>query len=428
MRRLWTIGAVYYVLATGMALAQPTAAAESPLAVTAGQSPLEKQALQAYQAAQYKQAFDIWQPLASSGNAEAARALGFLYENGLGVNKSLNEALKKYEQAAQAGSVPAQYRAGQMYLTGEAGRQDFARAFTFLQSAAQAGNAGAQYNLGIMYEQGVGTSADAAKAAEWVGKAAAQGHDKASVKIAQLTPPSASPFEAPAAKSDKPAEVADAAAPLSPEHKQAQKTFNAREKNEPMNEIKWNPKAQKNENPHFFATDEEIKGTPLPPSKNTSATRPAGKMDFDSTNNPFDPARLPDPKRPAAGGSAIITEDTPAPTSLDSGPAPTLQELIPTPKSPEPVAEAAPPVVKQAPAVSVAPAPANNTVAALIARANHSPQAAFLLGRMYYKGDGVPQDLEKAKLWWQKAASRGYTPALTALENLQSRVKNGSVQ
>jgi TPR repeat protein len=39
-----------------------------------------------------------------------------------------------------------------------------------------------------------------------------------------------------------------------------------------------------------------------------------------------------------------------------------------------------------------------------------------LLGSMYHWGEGVPQDEEKAKLWWGKAAANGDTLAQSYLD------------
>jgi hypothetical protein len=42
--------------------------------------------------------------------------------------------------------------------------------------------------------------------------------------------------------------------------------------------------------------------------------------------------------------------------------------------------------------------------------------AQYLLGAMYYKGDGVKQDFAKAKFWYEKAAAQGLDWAQRALK------------
>ena len=45
-------------------------------------------------------------------------------------------------------------------------------------------------------------------------------------------------------------------------------------------------------------------------------------------------------------------------------------------------------------------------------------QAQFNVGVMYYKGKGTQQDIEKARMWLQKAADQGDDLAKKALESI----------
>ena len=45
------------------------------------------------------------------------------------------------------------------------------------------------------------------------------------------------------------------------------------------------------------------------------------------------------------------------------------------------------------------------------------PEAQFSLGQMYYQGDGVVKNLEKALSWFKKAAAQGVTEAEQYLRN-----------
>ena len=49
-----------------------------------------------------------------------------------------------------------------------------------------------------------------------------------------------------------------------------------------------------------------------------------------------------------------------------------------------------------------------------------SPAAWFAEGRRLYRTG----DFAQAKVLWQRAADAGYTPALSALENLESHLRN----
>ena len=55
------------------------------------------------------------------------------------------------------------------------------------------------------------------------------------------------------------------------------------------------------------------------------------------------------------------------------------------------------------------------------ARSGNNAQAQFTLGRMYYKGDGVPRDLHEAARWFHKAAEQGHAPAEEALRRQDIR-------
>ena len=46
------------------------------------------------------------------------------------------------------------------------------------------------------------------------------------------------------------------------------------------------------------------------------------------------------------------------------------------------------------------------------------PQAQYLLGYAYYRGDGVEQDDEVAARWYSKAAEQGHADAQKALGDL----------
>ena len=46
--------------------------------------------------------------------------------------------------------------------------------------------------------------------------------------------------------------------------------------------------------------------------------------------------------------------------------------------------------------------------------------AQFLLGFIYSKGRGVPQDFAEAAKWYRLAAAQGFTEAQTRLESLES--------
>lgn len=93
-----------------------------------------------FKMAHYDNARKIWQALAQRGNVEANFNLGVLYEDGLGVNQDLTQALLYYETAAIGGSFKAQYRLGLLYFVGKTVPLDKIKAKNWLTKAAAEGD------------------------------------------------------------------------------------------------------------------------------------------------------------------------------------------------------------------------------------------------------------------------------------------------
>lgn len=162
----------------------------------------------------YKAALQYFEKAAELGNAQAADYVGYMYQNGLGVNTDLKEAIKWYKRAAAdstyveglesigyiyadsdnkdwynpkeafqlftraaaKNSAASQNMLGVMYHTGEGIPQDDSIAVTYYRLAAEQGYTRAQYNLGSMYMNGNGVKRDDSEAMEWFEKAAEKGH------------------------------------------------------------------------------------------------------------------------------------------------------------------------------------------------------------------------------------------------------------
>ncbi|KAG0282656.1 hypothetical protein BGZ96_000260 [Linnemannia gamsii] len=100
------------------------------------------------------------------------RRVGYLYDNGLGVNQSYSTAVEWFLLAAEQGDPQAQRNIGFMYYHGRGVPQNHSKAMDWFQKAANQGNAAAHYNVGLLYEHGLGVSQDFDKAVEWYFKAA----------------------------------------------------------------------------------------------------------------------------------------------------------------------------------------------------------------------------------------------------------------
>ena len=116
----------------------------------------------AFEAKEFRRAFQLLVPLAESGEAEAQFRVAVMSRNGLGgvVNEAL--AFSSMRDAALQGHGLAQHGLGVMYLYGECVEKDEAQAAEWFRRAAGQGLAGAMMALGMMYEQGLGVERDPA--------------------------------------------------------------------------------------------------------------------------------------------------------------------------------------------------------------------------------------------------------------------------
>ena len=123
----------------------------------------------------YGEAYEFFMKAAELGSAEAMLGLGYMYQDGEGVEQDSKKALEWYEKAAEQGNASAMSNLGCMYQDGEGVEQDYKKALEWYEKAAEQGNASAMNNLGYMYNHGEGVEQDSKKALEWYEKAAEQG-------------------------------------------------------------------------------------------------------------------------------------------------------------------------------------------------------------------------------------------------------------
>jgi len=160
-----------------------------------------------------KQAFILFQSSAEMGFAPAQHNVGFLYSNGIGVEKDLVEAAKWYRKAvlqgmssaqynlallymegtgvekdvkeamrlfllcADAGMPQAYYTCARLYSSGEQGiEKDSVLALNYLQKAVDRGDLNAEYLMGIWNKEGINLDKDNKEALRWFQRAAKKGH------------------------------------------------------------------------------------------------------------------------------------------------------------------------------------------------------------------------------------------------------------
>jgi TPR repeat protein len=104
---------------------------------------------------------------AEAGDASAQFNLGRAYEDGNGVPKNDDSAVKWYRKAADQGNAEAENRLGVMYRTGLGVNRDKEEAVRWYHKAAKQGNAQAMFNLGASYYNGDGVPSDPNLAYAW---------------------------------------------------------------------------------------------------------------------------------------------------------------------------------------------------------------------------------------------------------------------
>lgn len=138
----------------------------APLVARAG----FEQGVDAYHRGNFALAAQEWTPLASAGDADAARNLAMLYFEGRGVRQDYARAKALYQLAAAKCNASAQNNLGLMNLNGHGGPKDPVAAFRLFESAANQGlpeDSDAMGNLASLYASGVGTQANVIEAYKW---------------------------------------------------------------------------------------------------------------------------------------------------------------------------------------------------------------------------------------------------------------------
>jgi len=139
-----------------------------------------------YKKGLYKEAFNSFEKLAKSGNANAQYNIGMMYYNGVGVKKNKIMAFVWLEQSSNKGNKLAQNKLGYMYEKGEVkGTKDEAKAVKeYLKSALQNYNI-AQLNLAMKFSENP-TRENLEIALFWYQKAAANGNTAAMNNLANM--------------------------------------------------------------------------------------------------------------------------------------------------------------------------------------------------------------------------------------------------
>ena len=124
-----------------------------------------------------------WYQKAALWNAQAENQIGWLYQNGYGVDVDLDKAMDWYQKSAALGCADAQDHIGEMYFLGTGVDEDKKVGLDWIQKAANLGNVKAEFRLGDSLLNGFGIPADEKEGLKWLQKASDQGNEEAKREI-----------------------------------------------------------------------------------------------------------------------------------------------------------------------------------------------------------------------------------------------------
>jgi len=134
----------------------------------------------------YPRAVSYWLQGAAGGSAASQYALAMAKLGGIGTQSSISEAVQLLEQAAAQDYPEAQTMLGLLYGEGEGVKRDVPKALALLERSAAKGEAAAQQELGRRYRYGDGVDQNDARALHWLQLAADQGRDEAMAQLASM--------------------------------------------------------------------------------------------------------------------------------------------------------------------------------------------------------------------------------------------------
>ena len=142
--------------------------------------------LKAYDAKDYKRAYELLLPLADKGNAAAQYRIGVILDAGHGIKPNPAAAVAYYDKAARSGVPAAAFNLGLLYFDGRGVEKDYASSVRYFSIAAEQGDVDGQLNLGLMYAAAKGVPRDFEKSFQWLFIAADSGSQDASYAIGKF--------------------------------------------------------------------------------------------------------------------------------------------------------------------------------------------------------------------------------------------------
>lgn len=134
----------------------------------------------------HQKAAQWYQKAAEQGHVKAQYNLGYLFQEGEGVQKDIHKAMYWFEKAAEQGFVDAYYNLGRFYYFDEFGLSNKAQAYGLFEKAAKGGYVDANYMAGFMLVRGVGIEKNLEEGLEKLKFAADHGSAASLYELAQF--------------------------------------------------------------------------------------------------------------------------------------------------------------------------------------------------------------------------------------------------
>ena len=147
--------------------------------------------LNLYKNQRYTEAVEMFKKSKELGCARSSNNLGLCYEQGLGVNQDLDQAIACYKESANKKYPQAMFNLGYLYLkkakTSES-IEEFDEAANWLRAAIEEDDkmAEPQFYLGFLFERGLGVSQNLKTAITYYERAYALGYLEAGMNLASL--------------------------------------------------------------------------------------------------------------------------------------------------------------------------------------------------------------------------------------------------
>lgn len=134
----------------------------------------------------YEYAIKSFKKGALLSNIKCINRIGWMYFDGMGVDKDINEAKKWWLKSVELKSGDAMNNIGLLHRSGLGLRQNFRLAMRWFKRGAELKDAYCMYNIGEMYEMGQGMASDLQAAQNWYKRSAKLGYDAAKDKVTRL--------------------------------------------------------------------------------------------------------------------------------------------------------------------------------------------------------------------------------------------------